>query len=105
MLTVVTVIHVLVCVFLIISILFQVGKGASIGSTFGGASSQTLFGSAGPATFLSKVTAASAVIFMVTSLYITYSKSRHDSGSVMADVPVVKEVPVEKAPEQEQPAQ
>ncbi|OGQ07842.1 MAG: preprotein translocase subunit SecG, partial [Deltaproteobacteria bacterium RBG_19FT_COMBO_58_16] len=67
MFTAITVIHIIVSIVIVIAVLLQVGKGASIGSTFGGASSQTLFGSAGPATLLAKVTYAGVAIFMVTS--------------------------------------
>jgi preprotein translocase subunit SecG len=64
------ILHVLVSLFLIFVVLLQSGKGAEIGASFGG-SSQTLFGSRGSATFLNKLTTASAVIFMLTSLGLT----------------------------------
>jgi preprotein translocase subunit SecG len=51
-------------------ILLQSGKGAEIGAAFGG-SSQTIFGSRGAATFLSKMTIATATIFMLTSLTLS----------------------------------
>lgn len=89
MYTMIIVIHIFVSIVMIISVLLQVGKGASIGSAFGGASSQTLFGSAGPATLLAKVTGACAGIFMLTSLYLTYQTSRAKQASVMSDVPAV----------------
>lgn len=62
-------IHYLICVFLIIVILLQVGKGADIGAVFGGAS-QTVFGGRGPTTFLSKITAGVAIAFLVTSIWL-----------------------------------
>ena len=89
MFTAITVIHIIVSIVIVIAVLLQVGKGASIGSTFGGASSQTLFGSAGPATLLAKVTYAGVAIFMVTSLYLTYTGSRSKSSSIMSDIPAV----------------
>jgi len=61
------VIHVLVCFLMVGGILLQSGKGAEIGASFGG-SSQTVFGSRGPANFLSKFTVVVATIFMLTSL-------------------------------------
>ena len=61
-------IHVFVCIALIMIVLLQTGKGADMGAAFGGGSSQTLFGSTGASTFLSKATTAAAVIFMLTSL-------------------------------------
>jgi preprotein translocase subunit SecG len=74
--TLVLVIHVIVCVALILIILLQSGKGADIGAVFGGGSSQTVFGSTGASTFLSKVTIGAAVLFMVTSIVLTYFSGR-----------------------------
>lgn len=87
------IVHILVSFVLIITVLLQAGKGASIGSSFGGTSSQALFGTSGPTTFLTKVTTVCAIIFMLTSLYLTYLFARKDVGSVMTEVPMVKEAP------------
>jgi preprotein translocase subunit SecG len=62
------VIHVIVAIFLILTVLLQAGKGADLAGAFGGAGSETAFGSRGTATLLSKLTTASAVIFMLSSL-------------------------------------
>ncbi|MGQ9859570.1 MAG: preprotein translocase subunit SecG [Thermodesulfobacteriota bacterium] len=70
MFTAVAILHVLVCVFLILVVLLQTGKGSDIGAVFGGGGSQALFGSAGPGTFLGKLTAVMAGIFMLTSILI-----------------------------------
>lgn len=94
MFTVAIVVHITVSVILVVTVLLSSGKGASLGSSFGGStSSQALFGSAGPAGMLTKITAACAVIFMVTSLYITYVSAHKDSSSIMQDVPAIKEAP------------
>jgi preprotein translocase subunit SecG len=69
-------IHIIVCIALILIILLQSGKGADIGAVFGGGSSQTVFGSTGAATFLSKVTIIAAVVFMLTSIILTYFSGR-----------------------------
>ncbi len=82
----VTTIHVTLCIILMIVILLQAGKGAEIGAVFGG-SSQTIFGSRGAATFLSKVTSFCAIGFMITSLALVYLHSRSASQSLM-DTPV-----------------
>jgi preprotein translocase subunit SecG len=83
MYTLAVVIHVMVCFLMIASILLQSGKGAEIGAAFGG-SSQTVFGSRGPGTFLSKVTVAAAIIFMLTSLSLAIlSKERTFSSTVI----------------------
>lgn len=85
MTTVLIIIHVIVCLALIFIVLLQKGKGADIGAAFGG-SSQTVFGSSGAAPFLAKVTAAAAILFMLTSLGLTLLGHR-GGPSVMQDVP------------------
>lgn len=79
-----TILHVSVCLFLIVIVLLQHGKGADIGATFGG-SSQTVFGSRGAATFLSKTTVAAAVIFMLTSLGLAVLPNWINAKSVFSD--------------------
>jgi len=88
MFTLVLVIHVIVSLVMIAAVLLQAGKGADIGSTFGGSSSsnQTIFGSAGPATLLAKVTYGCAAVFMITSLTLTYMSTRQKSESIMESV-------------------
>ncbi|MBI9076875.1 MAG: preprotein translocase subunit SecG [Desulfatibacillum sp.] len=71
----ITVLHIVVCIALILIVLLQTGKGADMGAAFGGGSSQTVFGSTGPAGFLSKGTTAAAVIFMITSLLLAIPQS------------------------------
>ena len=70
--TVLVVLHVLVCIFLIAVVLLQRGKGAEIGAVFGSGASSTVFGSRGAGNFLTKLTTVSAVIFMLTSLSLSY---------------------------------
>jgi preprotein translocase subunit SecG len=83
LITLVTILHVLVCVVLILVILLQAGKGGGMGATFGGGS-QTVFGGRGAQTFLGKVTSACAAIFMLTSLTLAYHAS-HTSSVVRPD--------------------
>jgi preprotein translocase subunit SecG len=66
-------------------VLLQTGKGADMGAAFGGGSSQTLFGSTGASTFLSKATTVAAIIFMVTSLWLAYNSSHKRDSSIMKD--------------------
>ena len=66
------VLHVLVSIALIIIVLLQAGKGAEIGASFGSGSSQTVFGATGGKSFMSKMTTGAAIIFMLTSLTLTY---------------------------------
>jgi preprotein translocase subunit SecG len=76
--TFVTFIHVLACFILILVVLLQAGKGANMGAAFGG-SSQTVFGSSGAGTFLGKLTATVAIIFMITSLSLAYMATKGSS--------------------------
>jgi preprotein translocase subunit SecG len=85
MYTLAVVIHVLVCFLMIASILLQSGKGAEIGAAFGG-SSQTVFGSRGPGTFLSKVTVAAAIVFMFTSLGLAILSKERTFSSTVIDI-------------------
>jgi preprotein translocase subunit SecG len=82
MITFITAVHIVVCLFLVVVVLLQMGKGAELGSVFGG-SSQSVFGSSGPGSFLEKVTVAAAVIFMVTSISLFYfSKTSSIAGKI-----------------------
>ena len=94
------VVHVLVALALILVVLLQVGKGQSIGAAFGGASSsQTIFGSRGPATFLSRLTTVAAALFMITSLSLAYfSAHRGQSSVIMDQAPAATEQPAVPAP-------
>src|SRR5215813_9706498 len=80
------VLHVIVAVALILIVLLQAGKGAELGAAFGGAS-QTVFGPRGPGSFLGKLTAAAACIFMVTSLALAIFSTQHLGGSVVLTSP------------------
>jgi preprotein translocase subunit SecG len=68
--TLITVVHVVACIFLILVVLIQSGKGAEISASFGG-SSQTVFGSSGGANFFTRLTAGLAALFMITSIVLT----------------------------------
>jgi preprotein translocase subunit SecG len=76
LITLVTIIHVAVCVFLILVILLQAGKGGGMAGLGGGGASQTVFGGRGSQTLLGKVTSAFAAIFMITSLTLAYQASK-----------------------------
>ena len=85
MINILTAIHITVCLFLVVIVLLQHGKGADMGATFGG-SSQTVFGSEGPMPLLNKITTAAAVLFMLTSLSLAYLSANHGDDSVMTGV-------------------
>jgi preprotein translocase subunit SecG len=87
------IVHVLVCLIMIGVILLQAGKGAEIGAAFGG-SSQTIFGSRGATTFLSKMTIAAASLFMLTSLSLSIlSKGRSVASSIVDTLPPAATTP------------
>lgn len=102
----VVIFHTIVALTLIAVVLLQVGKGGSIGAAFGGGgSSQTLFGSRGPATFLSRLTTAAAAVFMVTSLTLAYlSSSARQSSSITDQVPSGIEQPASDEAQETPPA-
>lgn len=93
--TILLIIHVIVCIALVMIVLLQTGKGADMGSAFGGGSSQTLFGSTGASTFLSKATTVVVIVFMLTSLGLAYISSHRIGDSVVME---------QKSPADKQPA-
>lgn len=64
--------HFIACFVLVGVVLLQRGKGADLGASLGGGSSNTMFGSRGAGNFLTKITTASAITFMATSLTLSY---------------------------------
>ncbi len=64
--------HMLICIFLVMLVLVQQGKGATIGASFGSGASQTVFGSQGSGSFLFKLTILFSVLFFATSLGLGY---------------------------------
>ena len=68
--------QILICVGLVALVLLQQGRGADAGASFGGGSSGSLFGSRGPASFLSKLTAGLAALFFANSLALAYISSQ-----------------------------
>jgi preprotein translocase subunit SecG len=87
MYTAIIILHVIVSITLILIILLQTGKGTDIGAVFGGGSSQTLFGSSGPTSFLGKLTAGAAIVFMLTSLFLAYFAGGRSSPTLMKGGP------------------
>ena len=80
MITFLTIVHVLVCLFLILVVLLQAGKGGGMGIAFGGGGgSQTVFGSSGAGNFLTRLTSITAFLFLLTSLALAHYSSQQDS--------------------------
>ena len=69
------IVQILIAVGLVAMVLLQQGRGADAGASFGGGSSGSLFGSRGPASFLSKLTAGLAALFFANSLALAYISS------------------------------
>lgn len=99
-------VHVLVCIFLILVVLLQQGKGADL-SVFGGGSTQTAFGARGATTLLHKLTVGSFIVFILTTLLIGLPQIRR-GGTVMegiedaATAPATPAAPSPTAPDQPQ---
>ncbi|HTS02592.1 MAG TPA: preprotein translocase subunit SecG [Thermoanaerobaculia bacterium] len=95
-------IYVIVCVFLILVVLLQQGKGADVSAAFGASSSQTTFGARGATTLLEKITTWSFVAFSVLAVTISLIEARRP-GSVLSKTaksipPAKASVPVVPAP-------
>jgi preprotein translocase subunit SecG len=103
------VVHVLIALAIIGLVLLQHGKGADMGSGFGGGASGSLFGATGSANFLSRATAVLATLFFVSSLGLAYlagSRPKEGGGTVMDRAPSQQkqEQPARPAAETPKPA-
>lgn len=107
MYTLFIIVYVIVCLFLVLVVLLQQGKGSDVASAFGGGgSSQTAFGPRGSSTLLHKLTTASFVLFVALSIGLsamTARRTRSLTAGVMGPdpvtTPVAQETPeVEEAP-------
>jgi preprotein translocase subunit SecG len=87
-----TVLHVFACLAIIGIVLLQSGKGADIGSAFGGAGSQAVFGSMGTPTLLGKITTGIAIVFALTSFTLAILGGERP-GSVIREVPAPASAP------------
>ncbi len=76
--TLITVVHVIACIFMIMVVLLQSGRGGGMGAAFAGASGQ-IFGGRGASSFLSRATSVAATVFFLTSLTLSVLDSRHSS--------------------------
>jgi len=101
--TVLIVLHVLVALSIIGLVLLQHGKGADMGSGFGGGASGSLFGATGSANFLSRTTAVMAAVFFILSLALAYVATRRpveEGGGVIESIRKTQaEKPAPKAEE------
>jgi preprotein translocase subunit SecG len=95
-------VHVLIAVAIVGLVLLQHGKGADMGSGFGGGASSSLFGATGSANFLSRATAILATLFFVSSLGLAYLATTKPRGGGVLDA-VKKEAPAPVKPAAEKP--
>jgi preprotein translocase subunit SecG len=91
-----TIVHVIVCLFLAVVVLLQSGKAADLAGAFGGMGSQTVFGPRGSATVLSKATTVAAALFMMTSLSLSIISTRNGKGAPAIFDKTVKTTPVQQ---------
>ena len=98
-----TIIHVIVCVFLIFVILLQQAQAADWSGAFGGGGSQTAFGQRGAGTLLSRATTVSAIVFMITSMALTILVTRPGGNSVIREG--ARQNQTQQQQQQPQPAQ
>src|SRR5205814_8215924 len=92
------VVHVIACFAIIGLVLLQAGKGADIGSAFGGAGSQAVFGSMGTPTVLGKITTAVAVVFTITSFSLALLGGDRSGSVVREGAPVTAPAPAAPPP-------
>ena len=95
MLVLIVTMHVLAALVLVLVVLLQSGKAGDLASTFGSTGTQTAFGARGAATFLTKATTVSAVVFMLTSLSLAVLYSQGSSQSVIETVDLPEGTPVD----------
>ncbi|MGZ5424804.1 MAG: preprotein translocase subunit SecG [Candidatus Aminicenantales bacterium] len=91
------ILHIIVCLILIFAVLLQSGKAADLAGAFGGGGSQTAFGARGNANLLTKVTTASAILFMLTSMGLWIISGRGSTSVVGGEkAPAAATVPQAK---------
>ena len=80
--TLITILHVIVCLFLMLTVLLQSGKGGGMGAAFGGGNAATVFGGSGASSFLRRLTAGAGTIFMLTSMLLAFIASHNSADSL-----------------------
>ncbi|CAN5911469.1 hypothetical protein BH11MYX2_BH11MYX2_36150 [soil metagenome] len=80
--TLITILHVIVCVFLMLTVLMQEGKSGGMGGAFGGSNAGTVFGGSGSSSFLRRLTTVCATVFMFTSIVLAYLASHNAADSL-----------------------
>ncbi|MBC7193366.1 preprotein translocase subunit SecG [Marinobacter sp.] len=102
--TLIVVVHVVIAVALVGLVLIQQGKGADAGAAFGGGASQTVFGSQGSGSFLTRMTTAMAVVFFVTSFSLAVFAKQRAEVAGETGIPTVQESPADAGSASQAPA-
>ena len=87
--------HIIICLFIVFSVLLQIGRGAELGAAFGSMGQAN--NQRGQATLMSKITTVMAVLFMVSSFTLTYNSTMSQKSSVLDRAPVAQESAMPKA--------
>jgi preprotein translocase subunit SecG len=82
--------HIITCLSLVIVVLIQRGKGADMGAMLGGGGSQTVFGARGAGNFLTRLTTGTAILFMVTSLTLSYFATQDSQSTIFDGAPAAE---------------
>lgn len=93
----ITALHIMACLALVTIVLLQHGKGADIGAAFGSGASNTVFGARGAGNFLTKLTTGCVVLFMFTSIALSYFSTPRGVTQIIGDQPI-PEATVEPEP-------
>src|SRR4051812_41205323 len=80
--TLITILHVIVCLFLMLTVLLQSGKGGGMGAAFGGGNAATVFGGSGASTFLRRLTAGAGTLFILTSMLLAFLASHNNADAL-----------------------
>jgi preprotein translocase subunit SecG len=96
--TTIVIVHVLVSLIIVALVLLQAGKGADIGSAFGGGGSQAVFGSMGTPTVLGKLTTGVAIVFMLTSFSLAMLSHKRAQTIMPATAPAPASAPAPTSP-------
>ncbi len=86
----ITIVHISTCLLLIAVVLLQHGRGADMGAAFGGGSSNTVFGARGAGNFLTRLTTGAAIVFMLTSLSLSYFANPPTIGELLEEEAVIE---------------
>lgn len=82
--------HITTCLSLVLVVLIQRGKGADMGAMLGGGGSQTVFGARGAGNFLTRLTTGAAILFMITSLTLSYFATQDSQSTIFGAVPAAE---------------